>query len=108
MGECTSGHDNRCTFQNGTFTNYNGTKCLDVTDGEDSNGVKIQIWDCVPGNVNQQWSYVGSFHITWADSNRCLDVTNGNRVQIWDCGKCVETFQVRKNQSTSSFITSLL
>ena len=113
MGECAFGHDNRWTFQDGTITMYNGTKCLDVTDGEDSNGVKVQIWDCVPGNVNQQWSYVGNFHLTWADSDRCLDVTNGNRtngnrVQIWDCSKCVEEFKAQDNQSTSLFITSLL
>ena len=111
--DCINGPDIRWTFQNGAITAYNGTKCLDVTDGEDCNGVKVQIWDCVPGNVNQQWSYIGNFHIAWADSNRCLDLTNGNltngnRVQIWDCSKCVEAFRVRENQSTFSFINSLL
>jgi hypothetical protein len=29
--------------------------CVDVPDGDTSHVRLTQFWDCVPGNVNQQW-----------------------------------------------------
>ena len=80
------------------ITTYNGTMCLDVPNGDDSNGVPVQLWACSPNNPNQQW---GSWwlHFSWVGHSRCLDLTdgdftNGNPIQIWDCKGCVETFNV--------------
>ncbi|KAJ7196202.1 ricin B lectin domain-containing protein, partial [Mycena pura] len=70
-----------------------GDKCLDVTDGVNADGTKLQIWTCAAGNTNQQWISAGSPgtpQIVWAGKNKCVDVTNGNVtngnvMQIWDC-----------------------
>ncbi len=31
--------------------------CLDLTNGVDADRTILQIWQCVPGNTNQIWSY---------------------------------------------------
>jgi len=97
IGDCTGGDGQLWTFKNGAVTAYGGTKCLEVTDGVNSNGVKLQIWDCGSTNVNQQWFWASDNHLSWTNHGRCLDLTdgnpaNGNRVQIWDCNGCVEAF----------------
>jgi len=53
-------------------------KCLDVTDGVDADGTKLQLWDC-NGGINQQFlpDPVG---IRWAHNLaavKCVDLTNG-------------------------------
>lgn len=63
-------------------------KCVDLTDGGKTNGTKIQIWDCVKGNTNQQWTINSSGQVRIG--SKCLDVTdgvnkNGTKVQLWDC-----------------------
>jgi len=78
----------------GPIKTYGDTKCIDVTNGDSTNGNKLQIWDCVNGNKNQMFvapklGTVGA--ITWFGTNKCLDLTNGNDapgtpIQIWDCG----------------------
>ena len=97
--DCTGSDDQLWTFKNGAVTAYGGTKCLDATDGVNSNGVKLQIWDCWPSSVNQQWWWTGDNHLAWTNHGRCIDLTdgqlaNGNRVQIWDCNGCVEAFNI--------------
>ncbi|KAJ7644785.1 ricin B lectin domain-containing protein [Roridomyces roridus] len=72
-----------------------GDKCLDVTNGVDADGTKLQIWTCGSGNPNQQWVSAGQGgqgtpQIVWAGNNKCVDVTNGNVtqgnvMQVWDC-----------------------
>lgn len=74
-------------------------KCLDVTDGKNTNGVKLQVWTCADGNPNQQFSHSGGQvlelpddRISWmAHTDKCLDLTdgkqdNGTPLQIWSCG----------------------
>ncbi|KAJ7855789.1 ricin B lectin domain-containing protein [Mycena leptocephala] len=66
-----------------------GDKCLDVTNGANTDGTKLQIWTCAAGNTNQMWIPAGPT-ITWSGKNKCVDVTNGNitdgnQIQIWDC-----------------------
>ena len=102
--DCTGEDDQRWSFNNhGAITAYSGKKCLDVTDGVNSNGVKIQLWDCLEEkNVNQRWDYgplVAQFanHLSWSSHWRCLDLTdgdttNGNRVQLWDTIVWVSAF----------------
>lgn len=62
-------------------------KCLDMTNGNNNDGNKPQIWDCFDDNVNQAWSYQGGkiMHATM-----CLDMTDGNSnagtvLQVWTC-----------------------
>jgi hypothetical protein len=51
----------------GPFTQLRifGDKCLDVPNGGDWNGNKLQIWTCYEGNGNQQWQ-IGHGKISWA------------------------------------------
>jgi len=67
-----------------------GDKCLDVTDGVDADGTKLQIWTCDFANANQRWIPVSGSTITWFGENKCVDLTDGNltdgnQAQIWDC-----------------------
>ncbi|KAJ7469970.1 ricin B lectin domain-containing protein [Mycena galericulata] len=69
-----------------------GNKCLDVTNGVDADGTKLQIWTCFSGNTNQLWEpEFGSVgNIFWVGENKCVDLTNGNttngnQLQVWDC-----------------------
>ncbi|KAJ6476840.1 ricin B lectin domain-containing protein [Mycena sanguinolenta] len=69
-----------------------GDKCLDVTDGVDADGTRLQIWTCASGNTNQLWEpEFGSVgNIFWVRTNKCVDLTNGNtangnQLQVWDC-----------------------
>ncbi|KAF7351948.1 hypothetical protein MVEN_01156800 [Mycena venus] len=71
--------------------NIFGDKCLDVTNGVNADGTKLQIWTCATGNTNQMWLPAGNDDsITWSGQNKCVDltngnITNGNQIQIWDC-----------------------
>lgn len=66
-------------------------KCLDVTNGNNANGTKVQLAACNGSNA-QQWKYVpssGKVH-SKIGGNKCLDVPggqtgNGVQVQVWDC-----------------------
>jgi hypothetical protein len=55
LADCNGSADQQWTFANGAVTAYNGQFCLDVTDGVDNNGVKLQVWQCYSGSVNQKW-----------------------------------------------------
>ncbi|KAG7088985.1 hypothetical protein E1B28_012931 [Marasmius oreades] len=66
-----------------------GDKCLDVIDGNNADGTKLQIWTCVPGSTNQLFIPFAD-SIQWAGTNKCIDLTdgnisNGNQLQIWTC-----------------------
>ncbi|KAL0570865.1 hypothetical protein V5O48_011090 [Marasmius crinis-equi] len=79
----------------GQIKTFDGTKCLDVSNGDSSNGNVLQIWTCTDGNTNQLWKLEGpedsAFRpISWASQDKCIDVkggsfTSGNELQIWDC-----------------------
>ncbi|KAF9263023.1 ricin B-like lectin [Marasmius fiardii PR-910] len=75
----------------GPIRTFSDTKCLDVRDGDTSNGNSVQIYDCFEGNTNQLWTINSQTHmISWVGQNKCLDVrdgnfTAGNDIQIWDC-----------------------
>ncbi|KAG8824032.1 hypothetical protein FRC19_002709 [Serendipita sp. 401] len=67
-----------------------GNKCLDVKDGVDQDGTKLQIWTCYDGSVNQLWRVNGAGDISWSGHNKCMDLTDGNTsagtvIQIWTC-----------------------
>ncbi|KAJ7358468.1 ricin B lectin domain-containing protein [Mycena albidolilacea] len=70
-----------------TFDN----KCIDVPNGSNVNGVKLQIWTCAEGNTNQLFKpHEGFSQLEWVGSGKCLDLTDGNftngtLIQLWDC-----------------------
>lgn len=128
LDNCTIGAsvDQIWTFKGSTISAYNGTMCLEVPDGASSNGVELQICQCSPTNVNQQWNWTTELSCTmrveWKNHRRCLDLTDGNltigtAAQIWDCIGYVKAFHVslitdsRKDRTTIKarfFITFLL
>ncbi|KAF9263020.1 hypothetical protein L218DRAFT_988002 [Marasmius fiardii PR-910] len=77
----------------GPITTIDKMRCLDVRDGNPSNGNLLQIWTCIEGSPNQLWNIAGPVDmqlISWAGQNKCVDVkdgnyTVGNALQIWDC-----------------------
>jgi glucosylceramidase len=76
----------------GAITSALDNKCLDVTDGSTANGNQPQLWDCVAGSTNQQWTVGTDGTITGL--GKCLDVANnstadGAVVHLWDCASTV-------------------
>jgi hypothetical protein len=65
-------------------------KCIDLPNGDVTNGNKLEIWDC-NGHTNQQWFGGGVYQFTSGmNSNKCMDLfagdtLNGKLVEIWDC-----------------------
>ncbi|MGK5678250.1 ricin-type beta-trefoil lectin domain protein [Actinoplanes sp. URMC 104] len=68
------------------ISNLNG-KCLDVPNGNFSDGVRVQMWTC-NGTAAQRWTFVNGTLQT--SNNKCLDVAwgstaNGAVIQIVNC-----------------------
>jgi hypothetical protein len=56
-------------------------QCADVPNGNTTDGVKLQIWDCTAGvgDANQQFFYLTSDqNIQWTNKHMCLDLPDGN------------------------------
>jgi hypothetical protein len=71
---------------------FNGTKCLDLTNGVRMTGTKLQMWTCdIAGqNPNQLWTARADRTLQLAGSNLCVDITDGNindnnQLQVWTC-----------------------
>jgi hypothetical protein len=62
-------------------------RCLDVTGQSQTNGAKIQLWDC-NGQSNQKWTATGASELRVYDG-KCLDLAPnsaaGTQAQVWDC-----------------------
>ncbi|TDC16447.1 alpha-galactosidase [Actinomadura bangladeshensis] len=63
-------------------------RCLDVTEASQTNGTRVEIWDC-NGQSNQQWTSTAAGELR-VYGGKCLDVNNngtadGTSVIIWDC-----------------------
>ena len=59
---CTGAESQQWTFDGGSVKLFSNSKCLDVINGSDVDGAKLQIWDCSNnGNPNQQFYYTGDF-----------------------------------------------
>jgi len=88
---CTGAASQMWTFNGGQVKLFGNSKCLDVTNGANTNGNKLQIWTCsTNGNQNQQWYYTGDNRLSWTNHGKCTDLTDGsladgNRIQIWSC-----------------------
>jgi Ricin-type beta-trefoil lectin domain len=76
-------------FDNGSNQIKIRGKCLDLSAGSESNGNKIQIWDCQNGNQNQRFFFDGLYLKLWKNPNKCIDSNGGSsigaKIQIWDC-----------------------
>lgn len=64
--------------------------CLDVADGANRNGARLQLWNCDAGNKNQQFTLADGR--LKAANGRCVDVKdgyrgNGGALQLWDCAQ---------------------
>ncbi|KAJ8074146.1 hypothetical protein PM082_012438 [Marasmius tenuissimus] len=65
--------------------------CIDVKDGINTDGTKLQLETCTLGSTNQLWSHTSSLGTwQWAGTNKCIDLTgglkaDGNPIQIWTC-----------------------
>ncbi|KAH8818637.1 ricin B lectin domain-containing protein [Flagelloscypha sp. PMI_526] len=67
------------------YTMKQGNFCLDVPNGNTTNGVKLQVWTCSGGDTNQQFTHPGgdllyypNDRFTWAGTNKCVDLTGGS------------------------------
>ena len=49
-------------------------QCLDVTNGVNEDGTKLQIWTCIAGNTNQMWNANADGTYTWAGTNKYDDL----------------------------------
>jgi Ricin-type beta-trefoil lectin domain len=79
----------------GQITNGNGG-CLDLPNGDTTNGNPLHIWACDSSGWNQTWfvDAKGSIHYA-ADPTKCVDFpaqdlvngvpTDGTQLQLWDC-----------------------
>lgn len=65
-----------------------GNRCLDVKNGQKSNGTQIQIYDC-NGNASQNFNFdIADNTLRAYQFTKCLDVlspNNGALVQLSDC-----------------------
>lgn len=77
------------------IVNRQFNKCLDaVNTTSGGNGTKVQLWDCRPNALNQQW-YLNLNTSKLIENvqyrGKCLDAVNttrgvnGTRVQLWSC-----------------------
>jgi hypothetical protein len=71
------------------LSNEEVTKCIDLPNGDTTNGNKVEVWDC-NGSDNQNWEvHDGTIRLK-KNPKKCLDLpggaqSNGNKLQIWDC-----------------------
>ncbi|TRM58652.1 carbohydrate-binding module family 13 protein [Schizophyllum amplum] len=91
ISPCVSGAAaQKWTFDGGAIKVF-GDKCLDVTDGNNADGTKLQVYSCSNGSVNQQFYYnIWDTTLSWKDHGKCLDLTDGstadgNRPQLYSC-----------------------
>lgn len=92
INDCNSSAGQQFTRSGSLFKVF-GNKCLDVIEGTNANGTKLQVWSCSPNTpyTNQVWDTTDLGQIKWRKgANKCLDLTkgsveNGNPMQIWTC-----------------------
>ncbi|KAJ7157674.1 ricin B lectin domain-containing protein [Mycena crocata] len=66
-----------------------GNKCLDVPNGANALGTKLQIWTC-SGGPNQKWVNTLGAQFQWSGTDKCIDLTdgriaNGTPLQLYTC-----------------------
>merc|ERR1711971_1306211 len=66
----------------------NDQKCIDLSNGELSNGNTIEVWTCNTVGANQNWFYSEGSIRSGRDQSKCIDMGDmkqGTKLQIWDC-----------------------
>ena len=67
---------------NGILSTFNGAKCLDLKNGDTTNGNILQVWTCDATNPNQIFRVDGLIQNGQARilraGNKCVDIQNGN------------------------------
>ncbi|KAJ6533443.1 ricin B lectin domain-containing protein [Mycena vulgaris] len=66
-----------------------GDKCIDVPNGVNAVGTKLQIWTC-SGGPNQQWIGTLDRSFRWSGTDKCIDLTDGRiadgtALQLYTC-----------------------
>lgn len=77
---CTGAANQKWVFTGGSVRVF-GDKCLDVTEGINQDGTKLQIWTCTAtGSINQSWYYnKWDNNLSWTGRGKCVDLTDGNQ-----------------------------
>jgi hypothetical protein len=67
---------------------YGTDKCIDLADGNETPGTKVQIWTCDCNNANQKF-LLNPFNaiVLSKNTNRCLDFgkDGSSKVHLWNC-----------------------
>lgn len=87
MSDCTGLTNQRWTYNSadGTIRVQNGGLCIDIPNGNVTNGQRLQQYACSAGNTNQQFIFNqnGDRTIRVAkNSTICLDVKDGNTANV--------------------------
>lgn len=88
LAKC-DGSNEQAWVLTGSTVRVSGTHCIDVTDGNNKDGTRLQLWDCAQNNTNQKWTE-NNKALGWMNTNKCIDMTDGNNaegtvVQVWTC-----------------------
>ena len=64
-------------------------KCLDVPEGKDINNLGMQLWDCIPGNKNQEFIFREvDIHLIQSSKSTGIYSDNFFKIQNKKSGKC--------------------
>jgi len=79
LNTCTGAANQKWVFPGDNTVRVYGGKCLDVIDGVNQDGTKLQVWGCGPNpNANKKFSYnKWDNTLTWVGKGKCMDVTDG-------------------------------
>jgi lysophospholipase L1-like esterase len=98
--------DTTGTPTSGALVGAASGRCLDVPNGNTTNGTQPVIWDC-NGGANQKWAASGQ---TLQALGKCLDsptnATAGTKVQLWDCSGGANQRWNRNSNGTISNVAS--
>jgi hypothetical protein len=70
VSDCVGGDAQKWTFAGGNVEIY-GNKCLEVKDGSNTDGAKLQIGTC-GSNSNQGWYYTTDYHLAWSGKGKFI------------------------------------
>ena len=99
-------------------------QCLDLTNGNLTNGNRVQTWSCTANNANQVWTLRGTRPPTPpsppvlrihpnGNSAKCLDVradvvANGTPVQMYVCQSDVIVLVIRMTVCLRAAVTTVM
>ncbi|CAE6479788.1 unnamed protein product [Rhizoctonia solani] len=94
IADCNGSANQKWSFGSKSHVvKIHGNKCLDVKDGVNADGTKLQIWTCNESSQNQKfWYSFWDYTLSWEGKGKCVDLpsgnlSNGNVAQVWGCSK---------------------